>query len=350
VNTGFAEAFGTWSKGGNLSYAAQRAPESATRTENSPRPRLSAAPVVDVVQGDPRLVGRPDEPRDLRFYRRMRFIRDFEETLLALFEEGLLNGTTHACIGQEADCVGVIEHLREGDHIFSNHRCHGHYLAWSGDARGLLAEIMGKPEGVVGGIGGSQHICAPGFKSNGILGGTVPAAAGVALGMKLSGTDGISVVFVGDGAFGEGVVYETLNMASLWGLPLLVVVENNAWSQSTPLAVNFAGDMVKRFEAFGIPTARLESTDVLEIDAEAERQVGVVRESGTPRALIIDTYRLCHHSKSDDNRPADEIAARWPLEPLTVHGARLDTTARERIDGEVGEALTEIVDEARSRA
>jgi acetoin:2,6-dichlorophenolindophenol oxidoreductase subunit alpha len=336
-------------KGGNLSHAAQRAPESTARPETSPTPLLAAAP-APVWPGDPRLVGLADEPRDLRFYRRMRFIRDFEETLLALFEEGLLNGTTHACIGQEADCVGVIEHLREGDHIFSNHRCHGHYLAWSGDARGLLAEIMGRPDGVVGGIGGSQHICAPGFKSNGILGGTVPAATGIALAMKLSRSDGISVVFVGDGAFGEGVVYESLNMASLWELPLLVVVENNAWSQSTPLAVNFAGDMAKRFEAFGIPTARLESTDVVEIDAEAERQVGLARESRTPRAFIIDTYRLCHHSKSDDNRPADEIAAHWPFEPLTVHGARLDTADRERIDSEVAEALTEIVDEARTLA
>ncbi len=112
---------------------------------------------------------------------------DFEETLLALFDEGLLNGTTHACIGQEADCVGVIEHLRDGDHIFSNHRCHGHYLARTGTRCGLLAEIMGKPEGVCGGIGGSQHLCAPGFKSNGIQGGIVPTAAGIALAMKLAG-------------------------------------------------------------------------------------------------------------------------------------------------------------------
>jgi acetoin:2,6-dichlorophenolindophenol oxidoreductase subunit alpha len=295
-------------------------------------------------------MGRPGESRDLRFYRRMRFIRDFEETLLALFEEGLLNGTTHACIGQEADCVGVIEHLRDGDHIFSNHRCHGHYLAWSGDARGLLAEIMGRPDGIVGGIGGSQHICAPGFKSNGILGGTVPAAAGIALAMKLSGGDAISVVFVGDGAFGEGVVYETLNMASLWELPLFIVVENNAWSQSTPMAVNFAGDMAKRFEAFGIPTTRIETTDVREIDSAAERDSALVRESGTPRALIIDTYRLCHHSKSDDNRPADEVAARWPYEPLTVHGPRLEAAERNRVDDEVREALSEIVDEARATA
>jgi acetoin:2,6-dichlorophenolindophenol oxidoreductase subunit alpha len=318
------------------------------RSETSPTARLTAAPEMRAAQSDPRLVGMPDEARDLRFYRRMRFIRDFEETLLALFEEGLLNGTTHACIGQEADCVAVIEHLREGDHIFSNHRCHGHYLAWSGDALGLLAEIMGKPEGVVGGIGGSQHICAPGFKSNGILGGTVPASAGIALAMKLSGTDGVSVVFVGDGAFGEGVVYETLNMAALWELPLLVVVENNAWSQSTPIATNFAGDMAARFEAFGIPTTRLESTDVLEIDAEAERQIASVRESRTPRAFIIDTYRLCHHSKSDDNRPADEIEGRWPFEPLTVHGARLEAGERERIDGEVKQALSEVVEEAKA--
>lgn len=335
-------------KGGKLSNAAQRVPETHLRTDDPPAARLAAAPDAAAYEPDPRLVGMPGEPRDLRFYRRMRFIRDFEETLLALFEEGLLNGTTHACIGQEADCVGVIEHLRAGDHIFSNHRCHGHYLAWSGDAAGLLAEIMGKSEGVVGGIGGSQHICAPGFKSNGILGGTVPASAGIALAMKLSGQDGISVVFIGDGAFGEGVVYETLNMAALWKVPLLVVVENNAWSQSTPIAVNFAGDMAKRFEAFGIPTTRLESTDVVEIDAEAERQVGQVRESRTPRAFIIDTYRLCHHSKSDDNRPTEEIDARWPFEPLSVHSARLDEADHARIDGEVRDALTAVVDKAKA--
>jgi len=335
-------------KGGNLSHAAQPVPATGA-LDRAARP-LAPVPDSDAWALDPRLMGGPDESRDLRFYRRMRFIRDFEETLLALFEEGLLNGTTHACIGQEADCVGVIEHLRSGDHIFSNHRCHGHYLAWSGDARGLLAEIMGRPDGVVGGIGGSQHICAPGFKSNGILGGTVPAATGIALAKKLSGEDGISVVFVGDGAFGEGVVYESLNMASLWELPLFVVVENNAWSQSTPIAVNFAGDMARRFEAFGIPTTRIETTDVLEIDRAAEREVGAVRDARTPRALIIDTYRLCHHSKSDDNRPGDEVAARWPFEPLAVHGTRFGASERNRIDDEVREALTEIVNEARATA
>ncbi|MEO5985484.1 MAG: thiamine pyrophosphate-dependent dehydrogenase E1 component subunit alpha [Candidatus Limnocylindria bacterium] len=278
----------------------------------------------------------------------MRFIRRFEERLLDLFEEGLLNGTTHACIGQEADCVGVIEHLQPGDHIFSNHRCHGHYLAWTGDALGLLAEIMGKSAGVVGGIGGSQHLCAPGFKSNGILGGTVPAAAGIALGMKLSGGSDVSVAFIGDGTFGEGVLYETLNIASLWKLPLLLVVENNAYAQSTPISANFAGDMRARFDAFGIEAERLDSTDIHAIDEAAQRQIAAVREDRSPRALIIDTYRLCHHSKSDDNRPEAEIAERWLREPLVVHGARLDGPEVERIDHEVEEALGAVVDAARS--
>src|SRR3954454_17981721 len=145
---------------------------------------------------DERLMGAFGEPRDTRLYRRMRFVRRFEETVLALFEEGLLTGTTHACIGQEANGVGLMEHLGEEDHLFSNHRCHGHFLAWSGDAFGLLAEIMGKPEGLCGGIGGSQHICAPGFKSNGVQGGIVPAAAGIAWAMQLSGSNGLSVVFL----------------------------------------------------------------------------------------------------------------------------------------------------------
>jgi TPP-dependent pyruvate/acetoin dehydrogenase alpha subunit len=280
----------------------------------------------------------------------MRFIRRFEERLLGLFDEGALNGTTHACIGQEADCVGVIEALRPGDHIFSNHRCHGHYLAWTGDAVGLLAEIMGKRDGVVGGVGGSQHIAAPGFKSNGILGGTVPAAAGIALSMKLSGSDSVSAVFMGDGSFGEGIVYETLNIAALWKLPLIFVVENNGYSQSTPLATHLAGDIGSRFAAFGIPFIQLESTDVRAIGTAARREIDLVRSERTPRALIIDTYRLCHHSKSDDNRPAEEIAARWETEPLRVHGARLDPAERERIDAEVEDGLETAVRSARSMA
>ena len=299
-----------------------------------------------VGRGDARLVGVSGEPRAERLYRRMRFIRRFEESLLELFERGLLNGTTHACIGQEADAVAIVEHLGEGDHVFSNHRCHGHFLAWTGDVLGLMAEIMGKPEGVCGGIGGSQHLCAPGFKSNGIQGGIVPNAAGIALAKQLDGGGGLSVVFIGDGTLGEGATYETLNLASLWKLPLVVVLEDNEWAQSTPVSVNLAGSMADRFAAFGIPVFEVDSTDVEEIDALAGRALGRAREQEGPVAVIIHTYRLCHHSKNDDNRPAGEVAARWKLDPVEVHGRRLDPSVRAVIDAEVESALRDVIDRA----
>ncbi|MGA2010809.1 MAG: thiamine pyrophosphate-dependent dehydrogenase E1 component subunit alpha [Solirubrobacteraceae bacterium] len=293
--------------------------------------------------GPERLVGSADDSRDELLYRRMRFIRRFEERLLELFDTGVLNGTTHACIGQEADSVAVVEQLADEDHIFSNHRCHGHYLARTGDARGLLAEIMGLPEGVCAGIGGSQHLSAPGFKSNGVQGGIVPAAAGIALANQLSGSSAISTVFIGDGTLGEGLVYESLNIASLWQLPLLIVLEDNAWSQSTPSHVNLAGSMRARFEAFGIPVEEVDSTDVREIEPVAARAVAAVRERRGPCVLIIHTYRLCHHSKNDDDRPREEVEARWALDPLAVHGRRLSPEARDRIDTEVHDAIEEIV-------
>jgi acetoin:2,6-dichlorophenolindophenol oxidoreductase subunit alpha len=302
---------------------------------------------VPVLGGaDARLAGASGEPRAERLYRRMRFIRRFEESLLELFERGLLNGTTHACIGQEADAVAITEHLGDEDHVFSNHRCHGHFLARTGDAFGLMAEIMGKPEGVCGGIGGSQHLCAPGFKSNGIQGGIVPNAAGIALAKQLDGDGGLSVVFIGDGTLGEGATYEALNLASLWKLPLVVVLEDNEWAQSTPVSANLAGSMPARFAAFGIPVFETDSTDVEEIDALAGRAVGRARDQEGPVAIIIHTYRLCHHSKNDDNRPADEVAARWTLDPLDIHGRRLDPSARAAIDADVESALQDVIDRA----
>ena len=300
-----------------------------------------------VTAGDPRLWGQPQDSQDARWYRQLYCIRRFEERLLEMFEEGLLRGTTHCCIGQEANALGVVEHLQDGDHIFSHHRGHGHYLAWTGDVFGLLAEIMGKPEGVVGGIGGSQHVCAPGFASNGVLGGTLPAAAGIAWQRQLTGS-GISCVFVGDGALGEGVVYETLNIARLWRLPLFVVVEDNAWSQSTPKRINMAGSIAGRFQAFDWPVREIESTDIHEISQVAQQEIQTLRQEGGPRALIINTYRLCHHSKSDDGRPQDEVQARVANEPLRVHGPRVSKEARAAIESEVQQALQENEDRVRA--
>lgn len=305
-----------------------------------------AAPLASWV--DPRLAGVSGEPRAERLYRRMRFIRRFEESLLEMFEQGLLNGTTHACIGQEADAVAVVEHLSDDDHVFSNHRCHGHFLARTGDALGLMAEIMGKPEGVCGGIGGSQHLCAPGFMSNGIQGGIVPSAAGIALAKQLDGGAGLSIVFIGDGTLGEGATYETLNLASLWKLPLVVVVEDNGWAQSTPSSANLAGSMHDRFAAFGIPVFEIDSTDVEEIDTVAGHALAQARTGEGPVAVIIHTYRLCHHSKNDDNRPADEVAARWDLDPIEIHGRRLGPSSRTAIDTDVESALRDVIDRALS--
>jgi TPP-dependent pyruvate/acetoin dehydrogenase alpha subunit len=297
---------------------------------------------------DVRLVGAPGEPRAERLYRRMQFIRRFEESVLELFERGLLNGTTHACIGQEANAVAIAEHLGDHDHIFSNHRCHGHFLALTGDALGLIAEIMGKPEGVCGGIGGSQHLCAPGFMSNGIQGGIVPSAAGIALAKHLDGGAGLSVVFIGDGTLGEGATYETLNLASLWKLPLVIVLEDNGWAQSTPSSANLAGSIRDRFAAFGILVFEIDSTDVEELDAVVGRAMAAARTREGPVATVIHTYRLCHHSKNDDNRPADEVAARWALDPIEIQGRRLAPSARAAIDAEVELALQDVIDRALS--
>jgi TPP-dependent pyruvate/acetoin dehydrogenase alpha subunit len=151
------------------------------------------------------------------------------------------------------------------------------------------------------------------------------------------------VAFIGDGTLGEGLVYESLNIASLWQLPLLVVLEDNAWSQSTPSRLNLAGSMRARFEAFGVAVEEIDSTDINEIEPVAGRAVSFVRERRAPCALIIHTYRLCHHSKNDDDRPRQEVEARWALDPLVVHGRRLSEEAIARIDADVRDAIEEIV-------
>lgn len=297
-----------------------------------------------------KLIGPVHHEHRQNFYQRMYFIRRFEETLLELFDQGLLNGTTHACIGQEANAVGVISHLRSGDHIFSNHRCHGHYLAWSGDALGLAGEIIGNDEGICGGIGGSQHLCREGFKSNGIQGGIVPAATGIALAMKLQQQSGISVVFIGDGTLGQGVVYESANIASLWQVPLLIVLENNEWAQSTPIHLNFAGSITERFASFGIEHERISSTEVDQIHEVAHEAVSSVRERRKPFALIIDTYRLCHHSKNDDNRPQDEVEERAKFDPILLAKRHLTPEEYQRLEHEVDQHLTCVFEQAQAQS
>jgi 2-oxoisovalerate dehydrogenase E1 component len=180
----------------------------------------------------------------------------------------------------------------------------------------LIAEIMGKSSGVCGGMGGSQHLHAADYYSNGILGGMVPIAAGGAFASKLKGNNTIAVVFLGDGALGEGVLYEALNLASKWSLPLLLVVENNRYAQSTPNTQTLAGTIEGRATAFSIAYQHANTWAWKALLKEAVRAVDYVRESGSPMVLEIETYRLKAHSKGDDNRKGEEIAEFWKKDPL----------------------------------
>ncbi|HEU5333378.1 MAG TPA: thiamine pyrophosphate-dependent dehydrogenase E1 component subunit alpha [Actinocrinis sp.] len=230
-------------------------------------------------------------------------IRHFELTVLDLFGRGLINGTTHTCLGQEYIPVALGPLLQERDFVFSNHRGHGHYLARYRDPHGLLAEIMGRRGAVCGGVGGSQHILRERYLSTGVQGQSLPVATGVALALKRSEPGRLACAYIGDGTWGEGAVYEALNMARLWRVPLLVVVEHNGVAQSTPTAAQMAGTIAGRAAAFDIDHRRIESADVNGIRDEIEPLLKTVRDGGGPLVLEFATYRLAAHSKGDDARP-----------------------------------------------
>jgi len=270
--------------------------------------------------------------KNTRLYQQMQIIRSFESLLLEKFSTGVFSGTTHTSLGQEANAAGILLHLHPHDVVVSNHRCHGHFLAYGGDPTALFAELMGKPQGVCGGVGGSQHLHWRNFYSSGVQGGTVAMAAGMALAEKKRGEDAIVVDFLGDGTLGEGIMYEALNMIALWELPILLVLENNHIAQTTPEELAIAGSIPERFEAFGIPTTRIDSSDVLEIQPLAGALMGAVRAEQFPQALIIDTARLGTHSKGDDTRSPEILEKLWrERDPLMIHGPRLPENKRERL-------------------
>ena len=279
-------------------------------------------------------------------YRTMLLIRRFEERALAEFSTGKLFGTTHAYIGQEADAAGIFDVTAAGDVVFSSHRCHGHFLAYGGDPYRLAAELMGRATGLVGGRGGSQHIQWRNFYSNGIQGGIVPVATGAALAEKVKASGNVALVFIGDGTLGEGVLYESLNIASLWQIPVLFVVENNHYAQTTPIALGVAGSISARFTAFDIQTWERESTDVLEIRAAAEDALTTVRSQTRPGALILHTYRFSAHSKGDDIRDRAEIERAKEHDPLLAPTLSLSQKQRTAAEAEV----LAIVDDAFTRA
>lgn len=233
-------------------------------------------------------------------------IRHFELALLDLFGRGEIAGTTHTCLGQEHIPVALKPLLDEADYVFSNHRGHGHYLARFGDPHGLLAEIMGRDGAVCHGVGGSQHILRDRFLTTGIQGQNVPVAAGVALHLQRTEPRRLAVVHIGDGTWGEGAVYEGLNMAALWRLPLVVVVENNGIAQSTPTAAHLAGSIRGRVRGFGIDYEEVTGTDVTAIREQLARPIARVRGRSGPLVVEFHTVRLGPHSKGDDTRDQRE--------------------------------------------
>jgi len=269
-------------------------------------------------------------------YRQIYTIRCFENLLLEKFSSGIFRGTTHTSLGQEANAVGVLSHLLDGDIVVSNHRCHGHFLAYGGDPQALFAELMGKPSGICGGVGGSQHLHWRNFYSSGVQGGTVAMATGMALAEKFKGNASVVIDFMGDGTLGEGIVYESLNMVSLWGAPLLIVLEHNHIAQTTPSHLAVAGSILQRFEAFSIPTTWLDCSDVLAIQTAAGDLISTVRSQQKPQALIIETARLGTHSKGDDTRSSQELDRLWATrDPVAIQGKRLPQDRREVIDQQV---------------
>jgi 2-oxoisovalerate dehydrogenase E1 component len=220
-----------------------------------------------------------------------------------LFSENRISGTTHTCIGQEFSGAVVGDCLKEGDVVFSNHRCHGHYLGLTKDFFGLGAEIIGKNEGINNGFAGSQHICIPGkFYSNGILGGMLPFAMGVSRNLN---QHNITVCFLGDGCFGEGILHEALNLANVFQMPVLFFVEDNGIAQSTITNTVNKIDKKKFFECHNIEAIDVKDTN--ELYDLTTHTISQIRDNNRPKAIIWNCERHSAHSKGDDTRSAEEI-------------------------------------------
>ena len=282
-----------------------------------------------------------------KFYYQMYLIRYVERRLFELYSQGLFSGTIHVCLGQEACAVGVINALAlKKDIIFSNHRAHGHFLAYSGDVYGIVAEILGQETGVCGGIGGSQHLHTKNMYTNGVQGGIVPNAVGAALAEKINGSGAISVVFFGDGTMGQGIVYESFNLASLWRLPVLFVLEDNQYAQSTPKEKAHAGSLITRADTYGIQSTAVDGNDVIKVYQTTLDAVQIVRNHSKPYFLVLNTYRLGPHSKGDDDRSSEELDLHWEADPLKRLSKKLPLPKKNNIEREIEDKVEAIIKQA----
>lgn len=266
----------------------------------------------------------PPREKLLDMYWQMHAIRGFEEKVAEYFQRGLIYGTTHLYIGQEASAVGAIATLREGDYITSTHRGHGHMVAMGGSLRRMMAELMGKATGYCGGKGGSMHIVDMDLGhlgANGIVAGGIPTATGAALALKMQGRPGVVLCFFGDGATNEGAFHEAVNLGAIWRLPVVYVCENNQYGMSGPVQkMSGNPNLHERAIAYGIPGEAVDGQDAIAVYDAVSRAVERARSGEGPTLLNVLTYRYMGHSKSDANRyrTREEIEAWKRRDPIPI--------------------------------
>jgi pyruvate dehydrogenase E1 component alpha subunit len=241
----------------------------------------------------------------MRMYRQMIRIRLFEEQVNELYTRALMPGLAHLYIGEEAVAVGICEALRPADYITSTHRGHGHCLAKGASPDRMFAELLGKEAGYCRGKGGSMHIADPAtgnLGANAIVGGSMGIATGAAFSAKTLKTGGVAVCFFGEGALGQGILYEEMNLAELWKLPVIYVCENNMYNEYTHYSETTAGDILARGTAFGVQSESVDGQDVRAVHAATTRLVDRARRGEGPALLVCNTYRYHGHHVGDINR------------------------------------------------
>ena len=267
---------------------------------------------------------------ELHYYRQMLRIRRCEERIGWLFGRDLTMGTAHLSIGQEACAVGMLAATRPTDYVVSTHRGHGHLIAKGADPARLLAEVCGRATGFCRGKGGSQHIAVRDIAflgTNGITGGGLPVATGAALAARNQRTGQVVLSFCGDGATNQGSFHESLNMASVWKLPIVFVCENNRYAMYTSSSeTTSVTDVSVRAVAYGMPGVQVDGMDLLAVREAGQLAVDRARRGDGPTLIEALTYRFCGHSKSDTGgkyRPADEIAFWQARDPIRTWRRRL---------------------------
>jgi TPP-dependent pyruvate/acetoin dehydrogenase alpha subunit len=261
-------------------------------------------------------------------YRRMLLIRGFEDLVQSLFLAGEVYGTTHLYSGQEAVATGVASALEERDRLAATYRGHGHALALGVDAQALLDEMLGRASGVNGGRAGSMNVNSPADRligSFGIVGGSIAAATGTALALRRT-TGGVAVASFGDGAMNQGYVFECLNFAQVFKLPLVLVCENNGYGEYTPFRSVTAGEIRARVEVMEVPAETIDGMSVWTVREAAQRAVAHARGGDGPAFIEAITYRFVGHSRSDPGayRPDGELDRWRERDPIVVLRAQLE--------------------------